>query len=834
MEQYTEPAVLDSKSSQFQFHIPICDRCEPVNQHPPSDPAAVVIKRKIYGCSDIDGMGLFTISNPYFVHIKELVYPGEKNNWKEIENKWLYAFRDNELIAEVQAVKKGQWEGYSKINGNKMIILPHERRTLGQLELDPGPKESRYTYYFLLSPVQLTENAINYLLSDPNHTKSMAYVFCDTLNKQIRVPDPFSWTVDVSNQYLKPLIEKCLAYQTDEERSAQLFIASTLKAWIDHDGDKMGITDKLEEGQPDQFLDDYKKQNHDLWEKAEKATAYLAHCIESVEFAAINKACMETGLQAMSTAYQVWAMVTENITKTKAGYTLAMRILNDKESLPSKFIFHPPGKKPEKQIDFANSRWGYLAAIKTYENLFSAFIETLSKIKKEVTNADVIEYLGNINFSAELKGNKKVIHRNLREGKSITSGIKSSKKKAKIERTFKKLTASDAIKNMLPRKYDKTVKSLDAVATEFEPCFKSIKLSLGTFFDIANLSISVANFQKSENITSQEEFLKKLNSVAGASADLSAHLLDCMEDVIKRQAAKNAAKAAASIAGIFASVSDMIDFEKNALDAAFGKYDYGKAFGHGVQTLGAACSAYSAAAVIAGLGAAPETFGIAAIIGVIGAVLISAGGVVATWLQDSAHEEFAKFSFLGNKKHADRREPIWSSLELPTTNAMKESDNLIALLSNFSLRSHGAINGHILAIYPRYLEKNSVFEIESSINYRNYNKPASHCKIMVYVDTDEIVVVNGDINLEKNSEVVRDENDNINYIYLNLKETDPEPFTQYDKTTVNVRLNVRDDIFIPKEDKKNNCENWSTIEVLRELDTISSLDTNHWITRKLN
>jgi hypothetical protein len=827
MNQSIEPAVLEPKSSVFQYHIPICDRCEPVNKPVASARSTQILERKIYGCPDENQQGLVTISNRYLVYIKELLYPGNKADCIEVENKWLYVFKDNELMAEVNAVKRGCWQGYTKINGRKKLLKPANAGGLGELELDPGPKGARYSYYFFLSSVQLTPDAIDDFLSDKNHTICMASLECNSWGPQLLVPDAYRWAVDAHSDYLKDKLAKCLDYQADKDRAAQLFIASTLKAWIGTDN-KLGVKNELQDGQPDKFLDDYKKQLNDLWLKAEEAAAYLAHCVESREFRAITKACMQSGDQALSTAYQVFALITDQTAQTRAGRVLAMRMLSDEQSLASKYLFHAPAAKPANQIDFKSHRWGHLAAARAYENLMPQFIDLLAD-KGKVTNEDLMKYLDNIGLQAKLKGTYKTIHENLNRGRSITAGINDAAQKNRTRKSYQKLMASENIRVVVPNKYDTGAKSIDHVVKDYEPVFKAVKFSVTTFFEVANFCLAVADYRRTENIATQEEFFKKI-SLVGSASDLTVHVLDCMEDLIMGEAPKRTIQGAAAAVSIVASVCDMVQFERNTLQAAFGEYDYGKAFGHGVQTLGAAGAVYYASVTLAaGLGASVTTGGLSLIIGVIGAALMFAGSLLAVWLSKNFNEKFAQFCFLGNNHKDGPTEQLWTEIDMPSFSIKDEVISLLALLSQFSLKSFSGINDQRLIITPGYLEKDSVFEIKVTETHLNLNSvyPTVEYTVKVFLDSDEIVITDGDYELKKESVVRRNEDGSIESIFINLTGTANEPFKQLDKVIAKVKLIVnskgtKKGIEVPKEG------NWSQIEVLRDLDVISSLNKDRW------
>jgi hypothetical protein len=97
----------------------------------------------------------------------------------------------------------------------------------------------------------------------------------------------------------------------------------------------------------------------------------------------------------------------------------------------------------------------------------------------------------------------------------------------------------------------------------------------------------------------------------------------------------------------------------------------------GVQTLGAGCAVYAASTVLAsGLGASVPTAGFSLIIAVIGAALIFGGSLLAAWLSKNAHENFARFCFLGRNCNAilDNAQ-FWSNIKIPTRSKKEEVTN---------------------------------------------------------------------------------------------------------------------------------------------------------------
>lgn len=173
-----EPATTDSKSSSLSYCIYPTDQYEEIFSLAPP-----VEAKEIFACFDEDNKGQVTDDNSFWVHIKELIYPGNKTDVEEIEDKWVYVIYQNEVVIEAEA-SKGLWDvRYLK---KKRSIAAKK----GKIKLNPGSKGNRNAYQFFLSPVQMTKSALKELVGKKN-VNSMVKTDCSLIGKVVAVPDLF-------------------------------------------------------------------------------------------------------------------------------------------------------------------------------------------------------------------------------------------------------------------------------------------------------------------------------------------------------------------------------------------------------------------------------------------------------------------------------------------------------------------------------------------------------------------------------------------------------------------------------------------------------------------
>ena len=364
----------EAKWRDYSIHITPQKRFEAARQRgfPGFAPDNSVSATRAHSGSDV----FTTIDTRVIFQIKELVYPGDAAI--EVKGKWIYAFHLDALmtLAEVFAESPTKWLfRYNPDFPANASVLPPAKVCDGKLEL-PMVKasESPASVGFYISPFRLTADAIKFLLEDGERLKAACVRPVRETNERLfaAVPDPYQWVTDAHEKYYIPLLNEWQHYVLNEETQAKLFIATTLRAWINAD---------LKSGEPDWFISKYKHEEEQLSIKAEKAGAYLYHCVYAPEHRAAEKAALESKDSALTLTFQNWAVVCERATETAQGRMFAVNAFNDKTRLPNKYLFSEDA--PESLPDtlksyFPNTRYAWQAAIALAGDLLPAVIKDIT------------------------------------------------------------------------------------------------------------------------------------------------------------------------------------------------------------------------------------------------------------------------------------------------------------------------------------------------------------------------------------------------------------------------------------------------------------------------
>jgi hypothetical protein len=227
------------------------------------------------------------------IRLFEALYPRPVNDsdklyFREIENKWIYVFQNSldNLNSEIYADPSGwKWlrePGKQQSPDNKQNRRPDEQS--GRFAIPDLRNQSNYTYYFYLSPVQLSPKSfeklslrqkLGYLPSSGpftvrtiqlNENESFSFnmgnrVFDpDVWISEIKIAeawpvlnsvllvDPFAWVEDIQRMgYQRAL---ALLDQYNEENGLEIQIARALQGVLAADDDHLGIHNELAEKLP--------------------------------------------------------------------------------------------------------------------------------------------------------------------------------------------------------------------------------------------------------------------------------------------------------------------------------------------------------------------------------------------------------------------------------------------------------------------------------------------------------------------------------------------------------------------------------------------------------
>lgn len=766
-----------------------------------------------------------TIDTSFTVNVKELVYPGGPNDVREVDGKWAYVFRGGKLVVEAKATRPGTWDGWT-LEGGKRVPWRANRG----IQIDPGPSGGRHTYAYFLSPVRLTPKAIDYL-SKREHSVATVESACDAFGKVVCAPDPLSWAAAAHARYYQPRLRTLQWWQYDPDVVAYAFVAGVLKAWIDA-GDRAGIRNELRT-QPGDWIVKRKAGIDAALRKADEAMAYVAHCVDSPEYYAVEQSALERGGEDLELAGVALAAASQDLFATEPGKKLGQHLCSA-DRLPGRLLFNDHGPALEAEW-FKRHRAGALGLLGLFQDLVPARIQLLEAKSARIKGADtqrdrIRRYLKNLGVETTLSDPARTISTNLGKDKKIGAGLKrGSKAWRKVQTEWRRLVLVKEVKHGFPTPQEVKAKDLAKRFAPFEAGLKRISATVGSAIELANL---VLDYTAYKNATAAERGAKAW-SVVGACADLSAHGLGVSEKFLAEFMGMRVVKGAAGLAGCIGGVIDMLEYEEQLVES-LGEYDYGKVVGRGMQVAGAAAGAAGGAMILAGAiyGTALGPAGV--IVGVIGGVLVAGGFVVATWLSHNANETFANRCFLGKNGGKEGKRVGWAEEVLPCSRPEQEARILLGLLSQFQLSGRANLGDWWLDIHPGYVEPDWKFDVDVVLTWgkdterdkgvRKRNERRYKIEVPLHDEAAPRQVAGSQLKPEH--QVFRDGEGRVESIAVNLEERvrPANEFRQFQGVVATVRL-LRDggDQWVPY--KKQH----SVKVVLPGTETVSSADSDSWV-----
>jgi hypothetical protein len=641
-------------------------------------------------------------------------------------SKWIYAahVRRREFLAEIHAGEStNEWrcrymprpEEQDAAPALDVVIEPHELLSFipPEVELPSRDGDSPADFGFFLSPVRLSAAAMRRLIAtigdaaapDPDHGVFVpGLTVADSM--VCGLSDPLEWAVEAHDRYYLPLLNEYREWVDDPERQAEIFIASTLKQWIDS-GDPHSIAGKLKGGQPGGYIAGYREKEQELRVRAEEAAAYLAHCVDALEHRIVEQACMDRKFGDTALAAQAWAVCTERILESAPGQRLALRLARDEQRLPGRIFF---GDYPaDGGVALAHYEWQ--AGLKIIEHLYAAVIEHVSSKSGEQLVA----------FS------KGVMEKYIRDGVEESEYIdRRLKKRPKM----KPKTAAKKYRRIQLRKDLRLTERREAnPLPHFKTRGDAWTLRAGvTATHVVSFTFEVINFTnawKQYADSSPADRWGARVTLIGASADM---LAMCFELSSHFRLVRSALPAhAGTVAGIVSGISEAHDRAVAAAGAHI-EGNYGAQIGHGIAFAGATAVAVGSglqlgvvlAGVLQSAAIAEMAFPPAAPVIIVGAALVAVGATLAVVLETTDVEKFALRSFLGRDHDSDPIYPAWAFSALPDGSRTREQINLLGLISNFRIRliSRGdprvELNGRPIGgieILPGYLLRETIMHV---------------------------------------------------------------------------------------------------------------------------
>lgn len=623
------------------------------------------------------------------LRIRLLERTSRNNANREVSNKWVYVFYDNgdstcHLEAEIYARDNNYWRVHRNPNLSDNCLQRRNNRTNviteGFIEVDFQYGLSPKGYFFLLSPVQLTSNAINYILTQDNSELVRHHIpenFDYSQLLMISEWDPFELAKFTHSMYIQKL-DSWQEFVTEEERQNKLFLASTLKSWIG-ENDPAGIRNELQNGQPENFISEYKNIERRLRRAAEQNMRLLLEKIESLSHTVVEISCKESLdeniPEGIAHGILHWGNISDNILSVAPGRVFADKIFHENFHIPATHIFSSINNLPNDLI-FGVFKNTWVASLDIFTNLIAAKIKKLKATAEVNTLNDfqvVQEYLKKLSVETELIGNYRFINERGRRPERMT------------QRQYRKLVRkADAA---IPR-YTEQANVLLASAGRYEIIQASTELPLKSItfsLIITNLSIACDDYRNATPATRQ----KQLVSVISASLDLSSFIIEATEAFINKASVSGVAiRSVGKACGFVSGVIDMLDHMEQGIEAAMQTHDYNRVVGHGIAFGGATLCAISGGMAIAEIISAGAVFGgpVGLIIGIIGAGLLVAGSLIIWWLTNNEYEVFASHCFFAKDQTIEVTYPPWSNHGglSPRVNLGTQVKILFDLLSKFT------------------------------------------------------------------------------------------------------------------------------------------------------
>ena len=705
-----------------------------------------------------------------------------------LEGKWVYIVSDAKVAVTIDATAK-QWSVENELTGEHGTVTDGWVRVLPDRE-----------YRFFVSPIALSTSSLAHL---GRHATDMSRlpVLTPSSGERHTVPlrDPMAWTVELNFLRYRPAIEKWRDWTFEESRAAELFIAGALKSLMSQDDDNLRIGKHPREGQPDLWLDAYKKHSDDLLEPAERAMAEIAKWCDSPEHRLIEASALETGGDDLAVILIQWATCLAESSQTRPGAQLITDVVADVDRVPRKLLM-PEGGSPAKDLDFAQHRYLAIAGMSLLGDLAPAIAKDLrARPDAHAVLTLWFERLGNLK---PIQGQYEQVYNNLKEGRKLTHKLRVDDKVRVVERLIYKSGKDRKKLVRLPR----GVAASERLSNSYQRSFGKLVNTGAITLEVLNLGMALIDLLD-DSESSKTTFLKAI-AIGGAASDLSAVLAQSsstiMGELTKRQLAAGL--------GIISGLCYYVDFIVSARDAAE-KGDYDTAFGNALAAGGAAGVAVGSALMLSNAGAtAVYAMGLSAtgfgfFITVIGGVLIAIGSVLAEYWTDTAHEIFAQHCFLGNRsKSAEPVIAAWipREWELPGTTCLREAQVLTALLSNFHLASVGFDE---IRIRPGYIRSGDIFRIHIRQRYTDFGPPPLECMIAVDPASGDIREIAGNRELSRESIVRFNAAGRSQEIVLRVDEAD-----RYEgvRQEVWARLESGHGFTVPPDDRDSHNV-WSTV-----------------------
>lgn len=645
-----------------------------------------------------------------FVTVEENVYPGGPGDLVPISGKWLYVIRGGAIVVRAEARETGQWKVDNQLFGGRREVADATITLL---------KASDYSFF--VAPFELAPDGEQYLLRHVDELITASHLKAVDQDTKTFVRDAYLWSLDLHHKLYMAALRPWQEWIGQEERSAKLFIASSLKCmieqvdsnWLYDDFDPLAVRSQLNAGEPERYIEQvYQKEERRQRSKPEQAMARLATMIDSYDFRVLEQSALECGEGALAASVIVLAGVLECAVETQPGRELAMRLVRDKTRIPMKLVLTLTPSSYD--LELPQYRYAINALLAIVKDLVPAWVSLRQADSGAGRMAQLASYV------ERLSGQTLVLERvdllsatdTAPSGGRIGPQGVQTQPRGRLRLLDAESSAAEK-RAALPSSLFRCERLNEAYVRTFGKAHTGLRYTL----EAVNLSNAIGDVKKDHST-------RKVLGVVGAVADFGALLTESLA-VFAMESSGAGFKGNAAALGFVSGICDCIEFGMSAGEAT-GRHDYDQAVGLGIASTGAgmiavgsaialsgaiegAVTAAAAGASVAGtLSAATAGGSIGGIVGMIGGALVGVGAVVARLCMDSSYQEFAKLCFLGEDHGTVKREALhWTSVRLPAAEALRELSALLQLVSNF----HVAFDDTGLSINPGFCRGGDVFEI---------------------------------------------------------------------------------------------------------------------------
>ncbi len=320
---------------------------------------------------------------------------------RELRNKWVYVILGDgpkaRLRYEIFAEEPGRW--YWLVDPK---IGPRAHRDFAKIGKPASganriPKESQDDcIQFFVSPVQLTENALQRLMQAARVTRSemvdqdeqqrfttvrryfTELAFQD--KELVTVIDPFSFAEEVNHWDYEPITDTWFTFNMNQQENTKRQIAVLLNA-IAEDGDPHDIVDEMNDKRDkwvgttnarhkaQAWIEQYQACHKFLKQAHNQAGERLCNWLDCDAHAIVEIACQQEadqpgykylGQSTLTLGILHLASVLEHLLSCPSGAAYITRLATRQKRLAYRFILHP-GEEEKKQLKIVRSEIGDVA-----------------------------------------------------------------------------------------------------------------------------------------------------------------------------------------------------------------------------------------------------------------------------------------------------------------------------------------------------------------------------------------------------------------------------------------------------------------------------------------